>query len=130
MGAVIVRNPQPAPFSDKRNGPPNRKVSRWSRHSSNRRKASFYALFPSIVTLILSLTAFPLSAQSPLGILAPKAKPSPAQQTASPTPAPAPNSNSCDPFAGVGESGRGTGTHVARYFQDSSTCSGRASYGS
>src|SRR6267142_5435731 len=90
MGAVIVRNLRPAPFSDMRNGPPNRKVSLWSRHSSDRRKASFYGLFLAFVPLILSLTAFPLYGQSPLSILTPKATPAPAQQTASPTPAPSP----------------------------------------
>ena len=90
MGAVIVRHPRPAPFSDMRNGPPSRKVALWSHHSSDRRKASFYRVFRGIVALIVSLTAFPLFAQSPLSVFAPKAKPAPAQQTASPTPAPAP----------------------------------------
>src|SRR6476646_4276530 len=90
MGAVIVRNPRPAPFSDMRKGPSNRKVLLWSWRSSDRRKASFYGVLPGIVALILSLAAFPLCAQSPLSVFAPQAKPAPAQQTASPTPAPAP----------------------------------------
>jgi potassium efflux system protein len=42
---------------------------------------------PGIVALVLSLTAFPLCAQSPLGVLTPQAAPAPAQQTVSPTPA-------------------------------------------
>ncbi len=90
MGAVIFRHPRPAPFSDMRNGPPSRKVSRWSRHSSDRRKAIFYAVFPGVVALIVFLPAFSLCAQSPLSIFAPKTKPASAQQAASPTPTPAP----------------------------------------
>ncbi len=90
MGAVIVRNPRPAPFSDMRNGLPKRKVFLWSRPSSDRRKASFCGMFLGIVALIISLTAPPLCAQSPLSVFAPKSKPAPAQQAASPTPTPAP----------------------------------------
>jgi potassium efflux system protein len=90
MGAVIDRNSRSAPFSDMRKGPSNRKVLLWSRRSSDRRKAIFCQFGHGIAFLVLCLAAFPLCAQSPLGVFAPQAKPAPAQQTASPTPAPAP----------------------------------------
>ena len=112
MGAVIVRNPRPAPFSDMRKGPSNRKVLLWSRRSSDLRKAIFCQFVRGIAFLVLCLSSFSAMRSITVGRFRPAGYACACATNDIAHSGSRSNSNPCDPFAGDCKPGGGTGSHL------------------